>query len=92
MFCWFDSLNIWNLLKKLKECLKIELILKVVNIEEMELFYCSGRDLEILLVLLLFLCLFEYKSKVDECICDFVEVFFKDLSDKLLCRYLYYFY
>ena len=79
-------------LKKSKECSKSEPTLTVANIEEMKSLYCSGRDLEIPLVSSLFLCSPEHKSKVGECIRDFAKAFFKDPSDKSLCRYLHYLY
>lgn len=84
------GLQFWMLyyhsLKKSKECLETTPTLEVANIQEMELLYCRGKDLEIPLVSSLPLCSSLDKRKVDQCIHDFATTFSKDPTDKSLCK------
>ena len=62
-------------------------LLEVGNIKEIESLYCSGLDLEIPLMFSLTPCSNLHKTKVDQCIQDFAEMFQSHKSNSSLCRY-----
>lgn len=84
------GLQFWILyyrsLKKAKACAGDSKPLEVANIKEIESLYCSGLDLEIPLLFSLTPCSNLHKTKVDQCIQDFAEVFKSDKSNSSLCR------